>query len=83
MVALFIGSICSIWHNMLTTVLFRYSGMGKIPAKTEQQSLCRGPDNENDNNKTKYTEIFKSGHTHMLTICLCSPNFSGTVNILS
>jgi hypothetical protein len=32
MVALFIGSICSIWHNMLTTVLFRYSGMGKTPA---------------------------------------------------
>jgi len=32
MVALFIGSICNIWHSMLTTDLFRYSGMGKTPA---------------------------------------------------
>jgi hypothetical protein len=38
MVALFIGSICSIWHNMLTTVLFRYSGMGKTPAIINKSS---------------------------------------------
>jgi hypothetical protein len=38
MVALFIGSICSIWHNMLTTVLFKYSGIGKIPAITHKSS---------------------------------------------
>lgn len=32
MVALFIGSICNIWHSKLTTLdLLRYSGIGKIP----------------------------------------------------
>lgn len=29
--ALFIGSTCSIWHNMPTTLLFKYSGMGNTP----------------------------------------------------
>jgi len=38
MVALFIGSICNIWHSMLTTDLFRYSGMGKTPAITTVNS---------------------------------------------
>lgn len=32
-VALFIGSTCNIWHKRLTTLLFRYSGIGKTPAK--------------------------------------------------
>lgn len=31
MVDLFIGSTCSIQHSRLTTLLFRYSGMGNIP----------------------------------------------------
>lgn len=34
-VALFIGSTCNIWHKRLTTVLFKYSGIGKTPAKVK------------------------------------------------
>jgi len=47
MVALFIGSICNIWHSMLTTALFRYSGMGKIPAITTINSCHFLTDNKN------------------------------------
>ena len=47
MVALFIGSICNIWHSMLTTDLFRYSGMGKIPAITTVNSCHFLTDNKN------------------------------------
>lgn len=35
-VALLIGSTCNIWHKRLITLLFRYSGIGKMPAKTEE-----------------------------------------------
>lgn len=38
-VALFIGSTCNIWHKRLTTVLFKYSGIGKTPAKIKNYTI--------------------------------------------
>lgn len=37
-VALFIGSTCNMWHKRLTTLLFKYSGIGKTPAKIKEDS---------------------------------------------
>ena len=57
-VALFIGSICSIWHNRLTTVLFKYSGIGKTPAvnRTQHTYLCEHRGNPK-NRKPKSTSL--------------------------
>jgi len=65
MVALFIGSICSIWHSMLTTDLFRYSGMGKIPAIITVNSCHFLTENKNTRHTVKSVR---------LTIALCWSN---------
>lgn len=57
MVALFIGSICSIWHNILTTVLFRYSGMGNTPAITEKSNYSVVEHKENTENTMKSVKL--------------------------
>lgn len=38
-VARFIGSIWSMWQSILTTVLFKYSGIGNMPARNKN-STC-------------------------------------------
>jgi hypothetical protein len=59
MVALFIGSTCSIWHNILTTVLFRYSGMGNTPAITEKKQLlcCETHKKHTENTVKKFVKL--------------------------
>ena len=68
MVALFIGSICNIWHSMLTTDLFRYSGMGKIPAITTVNS-CHLLTETTKTPKT-YSEICMAYNFFMLANCI-------------
>jgi hypothetical protein len=77
MVALFIGSICNIWHSMLTTDLFRYSGMGKIPAITTVNS-CHLLTEATKAPQT-YSEIRTACYCFMLANCISFPYSLGAI----